>query len=115
MYKIETIFSKEIDRDVNLYIYTKSYNNLRTYPVLYLHDGQNLFSEETSSYGHFWHIIESFDTFKLPEVIVVGVDCAPGYGKLDEYNPYLNHNAKKYLLDVVGETIGGNGDIYLVT
>jgi predicted alpha/beta superfamily hydrolase len=59
------------------------------YPVLYMHDGQNLFDNATSYSGK-WGIDEYLDSiFSLgkKEVIVVGIDN--GLSKrMNEYNPY---------------------------
>ena len=61
----------------------------RTYPVLYMHDGQNLFDNATSYAGE-WGIDEFLDSIARrhgKEVIVVGIDN--GLGKrMNEYNPY---------------------------
>jgi predicted alpha/beta superfamily hydrolase len=57
------------------------------YPVIYMHDGQNLFDEYTSGYGE-WGIDEILD--KLPaneESIVVGIDHGGDY-RITEYDPY---------------------------
>lgn len=70
------------------------------YPVIYMHDGQNLFDEYTSAYGE-WGIDELMD--KLPgqqESIIVGVDHG-GEFRITEYDPYNS----KY-----GE---GRGDDYI--
>ena len=59
----------------------------KKYPVIYMHDGQNLFDEYTSGYGE-WGIDEILD--KLPaneESIVVGVDHGGEY-RITEYDPY---------------------------
>ncbi|MEP6927109.1 MAG: alpha/beta hydrolase-fold protein [Ginsengibacter sp.] len=66
------------------YINTKNY-----YPVLYMHDGQNLFDNATSYSGE-WGIDEYLDSIyplRKKEVIVVGIDN--GLSKrMNEYNPY---------------------------
>lgn len=57
------------------------------YPVIYMHDGQNLFDEYTSGFGE-WGIDEILD--KLPskkECIVVGIDHGGDY-RIAEYDPY---------------------------
>ena len=46
------------------------------YPVLYMHDGQNLFSTETAYGGVEWRIDEVMDSLKL-KAIVVGVWNSP--------------------------------------
>ncbi|MET3607307.1 alpha/beta hydrolase [Mucilaginibacter rubeus] len=59
----------------------------KKYPVIYMHDGQNLFDDYTSSYGE-WGIDELMD--KIParqESIIVGIDHGGGY-RITEYDPY---------------------------
>ncbi|MDB5024897.1 MAG: phosphonate transporter ATP-binding protein [Mucilaginibacter sp.] len=59
----------------------------KRYPVIYMHDGQNLFDESTSGYGE-WGIDEIMD--KLPakdQCIVVGIDHGGAY-RITEYDPY---------------------------
>jgi len=59
----------------------------KKYPVIYMHDGQNLFDEYTSGYGE-WGIDELMD--KVPvqkQCIVVGIDHGGDY-RITEYDPY---------------------------
>ena len=66
--------------------YAKSNKN---YPVLYMHDGQNLFDEFTGGYGE-WKVDEMLDSLSAKgqkEFIVVGIDHC-GAERLKEYNPY---------------------------
>lgn len=59
----------------------------KKYPVIYMHDGQNLFDDYTSSYGE-WGIDEMMD--KIPvrqESIIVGIDHGGEY-RITEYDPY---------------------------
>lgn len=68
--------------------YTKSKN--KTYPVLYMHDAQNLFSERTAAFGNEWGVDECLDTLEQKinkECIVVGIDNG-GDKRMNEYNPY---------------------------
>lgn len=64
-------------RNVDVYLpegYDPSGNT--RYPVLYMHDGQNLFSTETAYGGVEWRIDEVMDSLKL-KAIVVGVWNSP--------------------------------------
>jgi predicted alpha/beta superfamily hydrolase len=59
----------------------------RKYPVLYMHDGQNLFDDATSGYGE-WGVDEIMD--KMPskeQCIIVGIDHG-GQNRIMEYDPY---------------------------
>ena len=76
--------------------YFSPHNAHRSYPVLYLQDGQNLFDEATSYTGE-WHVDETVEhlvgSFKIPPMFVVGIDNA-GDKRSSEYLPYpdpLNH------------------------
>ncbi len=73
-------------------------NAQRSYPVLYLQDGQNLFDEATSDAGE-WHVDETVDhlvgSFKIPPMIVVGIDY-PGQNRSSEYLPYSDPHHKQY-------------------
>ena len=58
------------------------------YPVLYMHDAQNLFDRQTSFSGE-WQVDESLNQEDLPKLIVVGIDNG-GEHRLDEYNPWTH-------------------------
>lgn len=60
----------------------------KKYPVLYMHDGQNLFDDATAYSGE-WGIDEAMDTLgpKTQELIVVGIDNG-GDTRINEYSPY---------------------------
>lgn len=70
--------------------YFSPHNAHRSYPVLYLQDGQDLFDEATSSKGE-WHVDEAVEHlvggFKIPPMFVVGIDNA-GDARSSEYLPY---------------------------
>lgn len=74
-------------------------NPAQRYPVLYMHDGQNLFDDATSYAGE-WGIDEFLDTTKLPPCIVVGIDNGPK--RMNEYNPFDSERFGK-----------GEGDAYV--
>ena len=59
----------------------------RVYPVLYMFDGHNLFSDETATYGKCWGIKDYLDAHHLP-LVVIGQDCNhTGDMRLMEYCP----------------------------
>lgn len=60
----------------------------KKYPVLYMHDGQNVFDNATSYSGE-WGVDEFLDSTALKQCIVVAVDHG-GHKRLNEYNPYDN-------------------------
>jgi predicted alpha/beta superfamily hydrolase len=71
--------------------YDDTENQARTYPVLYLNDGQNLFENSTSFTGVEWGVDESADRLiregTVPPMIIVGIDNA-GPARLREYMPH---------------------------
>lgn len=68
-------------------------NEDRSYPVLYLSDGQNLFDASTALFGSGeWQVDEVASelqrTGRIPPIIVVGIDNAGRRGRAREYLPY---------------------------
>jgi enterochelin esterase-like enzyme len=66
-------------------------NAARSYPVLYLNDGQNLFESATSFNGVEWQVDETAERLireaTIPPMIIVGIDNA-GKDRFREYMPY---------------------------
>ena len=75
----------------------------RRYPVVYMHDGQNLFLDDLS-YAGAWHVERAADRAAAlgGEVIVVGVPNA-GERRLDEYGPFHEPTVR----------MGGHANAYL--
>jgi metallo-beta-lactamase class B len=76
-------------RRVWLYLPPDYATSSRTYPVLYLHDGQNVFDGATSFAGE-WGVDETLDSLVAagdPGVIVVAVDNG-GERRMNEYQPW---------------------------
>jgi predicted alpha/beta superfamily hydrolase len=69
----------------------------RFYPVLYLHDGQNLFDPARAAFGRTWQVAETADRLvreqRIRPLIIVGIDNTPQ--RLDEYGwwPEEEHQA----------------------
>ena len=75
------------------------------YPVLYMHDGQNVFDAATSFAGE-WGVDETLDQLHArgdAGAIVVGIDNGAAH-RFDEYNPWRAENS------LFG---GGEGDAYV--
>ena len=83
-------FIPQLNRTRRVWIYLPiSYNSSsKKYPVLYMHDGQNVFDDATSFSGE-WGVDEALDTLglKYKECIVVGIDNGADK-RLNEYCPY---------------------------
>lgn len=79
------------ERRIWVYLPPDYANNERSYPVLYMHDGQNLFDAATSFAGE-WEVDETLNSLFAagdPGIIVVGIDNGGG-SRLDEYTPWPN-------------------------
>ncbi|MEO6000531.1 MAG: alpha/beta hydrolase-fold protein [Chitinophagaceae bacterium] len=78
-------FMPQLNRTRRLWLYlpegyTKS---KKRYPVLYMHDGQNLFDEATSFSGE-WEVDKTLDSLSNA-CIVIGIDNG-GHSRMNEYN-----------------------------
>lgn len=71
----------------------------KKYPVIYMHDAQNLFDTKTAYAGE-WNIDEKLDSLNA-QVIVVGIEHG-NEKRIDELTPFKNEKHG-----------GGNGDNYL--
>lgn len=79
-----------------------------SYPVLYMHDGQNVFYSKESFSGYSWKVIPTIKYHKeLPKMIIVGIDNA-GDNRLNEYTPWMTD------VGTTPETasVGGDGMAY---
>jgi predicted alpha/beta superfamily hydrolase len=89
---IDTAFYiPQLNKKRRIWIYLpKNYaSSSKTFPVLYMHDGQNLFNQQTAGFDE-WRVDESLDSLQKltgKECIVVGIDHG-GDSRLAEYAPY---------------------------
>lgn len=96
----------QLNRSRRIWIYLPpDHDSLKkSYPVIYMHDAQNLFDEATS-YDEEWQVDETLNKLykeKNIGLIVVGIENG-GSKRMDEYSPWRND---KY-------NGGGEGDAYL--
>lgn len=87
------------------------------YPVIYMHDAQNLFSKETSAFGMSWNVHTALDNLikknAIKNTVVVGIDNAGSMkGRLDEYSPWINDNLSRYKDSLEVNSAGGLGGDY---
>lgn len=100
----EEFFMPQLDRYRRIWLYLPPDYAISTrrYPVLYMHDGQNLFDRNTSFSGE-WEVDESLNRLFNqgdPGVIVIGIDNG-GATRIEEYTPWPNPDYG-----------GGNGSLY---
>ncbi|MGL5978720.1 MAG: alpha/beta hydrolase [Erysipelotrichaceae bacterium] len=97
---------RNCDVDVAVYLPT-NYETRDDWDVLYCCDGQNIFEDEFASYGRGWRLHE-----KALDCVIIGVACAQGMGRLDEYSPFIN---KELQVDVdwISRDVGGSAELYL--
>ena len=92
-------------RRVWLYLPPDYATSTKRYPVLYMHDGQNVFNAATS-FSEEWGVDETLDALAAHGdlgAIVVAVDNG-GIHRLDEYNPWRATNPRYG---------GGEGEAYV--
>ena len=78
----------------------------RRYPVLYMFDGHNLFSDSEATYGKSWGLSDYLDRTRTP-IIVAAVECNhEGNERLSEYSP-VDFTFRN------GEKIKGKGKKYM--
>ena len=144
--KVPNFWSPQLGNSRTLRIYLPpSYqeNSLKRYPVLYMHDGQNLFDAATSSFGVEWQVDENLNSAiasgQMDEVITVGIDntsnriweytpcCDPTYGGggantyerflIDTVKPYVDQTyrtlASKDNTAIMGSSLGGLVSCYI--
>lgn len=97
-------FMPQLNRTRKIWIYLPGdyLKSKKHYPVMYMHDGQNLFDEYTSGYGE-WGVDECLDSLIAKgkqACIVVGIEN--GAQRFNEYNPFYFERFGK-----------GEGDAYL--
>lgn len=86
-------------RKIWIYLPKNYQDSNKKYPVIYMHDAQNLFDSKTSFAGE-WNVDEKLDSINA-QVIVVGIENG-GEKRLEELTPFKN---EKYG--------GGKADGYL--
>jgi predicted alpha/beta superfamily hydrolase len=75
--RVRVLLPKNYDKDV-----------AEHYPVVYMHDGQNVFFSSESYSGYSWKVISAIkQNPDLPKMIVVGIDNG-GQDRMNEYTPW---------------------------
>ncbi len=103
-----------LQREAVLYIGLPKdyYQSDQAYPVLYMHDGQNVFFEEDAFINKTWRVKEAFeDNDDLPDMIIVALSSAMGEARLDEYGPFPFD--QEVLAEFNLDSSGGGGKRYI--
>lgn len=102
--RLSGLWSPQLEnrRDILVYLPRSYERGRRRYPVLYMHDGQNLFDPATS-FSDEWHVDGTMEVLgsRGIEAIVVAIPNM-GEERLDEYSPFVDPKLG-----------GGKGDAYL--
>lgn len=105
-YRIHDAFKSQFlrfDRKVIVWLpYSYEKQKKRRYPVLYMHDGQQVFDPQTSTHGVDWGVDETCTRLiaegRLQEIIVVGIYCTAD--RSPEYSPSeLGTNYARFLIE----------------
>lgn len=143
---VDNFASPQLGNQRSLRIYlppSYALDRQRRYPVLYMHDGQNLFEAATTSYGTAWDVGQTADRLvargEMQEVIIVGIDntadripeytpcCDPKYGggKLEAYQSFIIDTVKPWVdrelrtlpgrehTAIMGSSLGGLASVYI--
>lgn len=101
------VFSPQLDNERDVLVYLPpSYDQTDVrYPVIYMHDGQNLFDRGTGFAGNEWEVDETLESLSSEgiEAIVVGLPHM-GAHRIQEYNPFpdfRNGQGGRYLNFIV--------------
>lgn len=115
---LENFYMPQLDRYRTIRIYLPpSYEEKRkAYPVIYMHDGQNLFDKETSAFGMAWEVSKVLDKIysedNTKEFIVIGIDNSKDF-RYNEYSPWKSEIGAIYLPHAKKTgNIGGEGFKY---
>lgn len=77
----------DVERTAYVYLPRGYAQGGRRYPVLYMFDGHNLFSDGEATFGKSWGLSDFLDKTSTP-LIVAAVECNhAGNGRLSEYSP----------------------------
>jgi len=104
------VWSPQLDnqRDILVYLPPSYMHSDHRYPVIYMHDAQNLFDRATSFAGDEWEVDETLEALSGEglEAIVVGLPHM-GAQRLQEYNPFpqFRNGRGALYVDFVADTL----------
>lgn len=112
MLDIFPVYSTRLGNERLIRVYTPAdyQEKEKSFPVLYMHDGQNVFNDKEAIGGLSLQLEKYLDENKL-EIIVVGIDQNSPERK-DEYCPWPNNEFSRKLLSDDTLSFGGKGEAY---
>src|SRR5690606_15830303 len=112
MLDIFPVYSSKLDNERLVRVYTPAtyHEQEKSFPVLYLHDGQNVFNDREAIGGLSLGLEKYLDENEL-EIIVVAIDQNSPERK-DEYCAWSNNAFSRKLLSDETLSFGGKGDEY---
>ena len=132
-----TLDSKILDRQHSLRVYLPAgynENTCRSFPVMYMHDGSNLFFPQEAFMGQDWGVQDKLTLLNgmnaIQQMIIVGVFSSdrmheytrPGYEKygrsvVEEIKPYVDAHFRTFsraeATGVMGSSLGGVVSFYM--
>ncbi|WP_066048797.1 alpha/beta hydrolase [Robertmurraya korlensis] len=112
MIKIVTLPLFGQERKIRLYLPSNYAETTKRYPVLYMHDGQNVFGNDEAIGGVSLDLHTYLEQEKM-ELIVVAIDQnTTGDERINEYCPWTNGDFSEKLLGVKSPS-GGKGKQYV--
>lgn len=141
----DNFYSNHLNNTRNIWVYLPpgyDFNPDSFYPVLYMADGQNLFSRDTAFGGNEWGVDETVERLiregAMKEIIIVGVentidrmseyshtpDPEEGGGNIENYAKFLTSELKPFIDEtyrtltdsetgVMGSSMGGLSSLWL--
>lgn len=114
-YRVVKMHSEELGREVSIYIMLPQsyFKSEKFYPVLYMHDGQNIFDGLGSYHGESWGILEAYEEHPdLPEVVIIGIENG-GKARSDELVPFSFYFKDVKEAEYANVSFGGKTNDYL--
>ncbi|OLQ74154.1 hypothetical protein BIT28_19975 [Photobacterium proteolyticum] len=107
-------------RLVRIYLPEDYATSSKRYPVIYMHDGQNVFEPELCISGMSWQAGEQLDHMQASGetdgIIIIAIDNSPlhdGLGRMNEYSPWpCNPASELNEWNDIKLDLGGEGEAY---
>ncbi len=100
------VYSKELEMEKRVYVYAPITDKNERFPVLYIHDGQNLFDDQTAYMNRSWRLLDLLERENKLKIIVVGIE-SDGKTRTNQLIPY------KFKIKSGAKEVGGDADKYL--